>query len=442
MPEATDLTRTAVDAWLFGYPLIFQDVTKQRMTGPALPGNPTAPAGRFIHHRTAPDHTYTELVTPNADVLYSMAWLEVGEEPTILSVPEMGDRYWVMQMVDGWSDVFASPGSRTTGQGGGHFAVTGPGWTGTLPGDVAELKSPTSMVWIVGRVNTAGSKDHPAVHALQDRMYLTPLSAWTGDPKDYTPPARTAASPTGSEAGNIQPVDEIAAMDGTSFFARLNELMVADPPHPADAPALERFSALGVAPGGGRAGLERPEVINAIHAAPAGGLSVLRDRVAEDERIAGWKTYRNLGAFGTDYTTRALISFLGGGGNLAADALYFRAGSDADGQAFTGQDHYVLHFDAGKLPPVRGFWSLSMYNDKLSFVDNPLHRYIIGDRDELSLNPDGSLDILIQHDRPAPDRQNNWLPAPTGAFNIVMRLYWPEQPLLDGSWTPPPVRKA
>src|SRR5690606_22994 len=163
---------------------------------------------------------------------------------------------------------------------------------------------------------------------------------------------------------------------------------------------------------------------------------------APGNEVNGWPVHRGLGAYGTDYPKRAMVTWVGYGANLDVDALYPHATNDADGRPLDGAHRYVLHFDADRTPPVRGFWSLTMMNDRQLFADNRLDRYAIGDRSGMRTNPDGSLDIYVQHDNPGPDREDNWLPAPEGSFNVFLRLYWPDEAALGGAWTPPPLRRT
>ena len=159
---------------------------------------------------------------------------------------------------------------------------------------------------------------------------------------------------------------------------------------------------------------------------------------------SGWRTNLTaIGTYGTDYLSRAGIAYAGLGANTIEDAVYPTAITDADGKPFSSDNRYILHFNANEVPPVRGFWSLTMYNDKQFFAANPIDRYAIGDRDKLAFNPDGSLDLFIQRDSPGKDKEANWLPAPaSGAFTMNLRLYWPKPEVLDGSWTPPGVKLA
>jgi len=244
--EAASLAAEAADAYLFGYPLVVMDVSRQVMTAVPKADAHKAPINQFVHAQAFPDYTFTDVVSANADTLYSFAWLDLAQEPIVLSVPEMGERYYLMQLLGAWTDVFASPGSRTTGNGRGDFAIVGPRWTGTLPA----------------------------------------------------------------------------------------------------------------------------------------------------------------------------------------------------GQPLSGANRYMLRFANGQLPPVRAFWSITMYNAKQGFVQNPIGRYAIGDRDPLVVDQDGSLTLYVQHESPGKDKESNWLPAPADSFNLFMRLYWPEQAIVDGTWKMPPVEKA
>lgn len=162
--------------------------------------------------------------------------------------------------------------------------------------------------------------------------------------------------------------------------------------------------------------------------------------------VNGWRIpKKNIAAFGTDYDTRAFIALIALGANLPEDALYPTTFVDGQGHLLNGGNRYVLHFDAGLTPPVNTFWSVTMYDQDSFFVENPIHRYAISSWMPLKRNADGSLDIYIQHESPGADEEGNWLPAPEGAFNLTLRMYWPkaEKPsILDGTWTPPSVTKA
>jgi hypothetical protein len=428
-----------VEAYIYGFPLVLMDVTKQVGTNVPKSGEKSAPLNQFGQMRSFPDDTFTTVVSPNADTLYSFGFLDLAKEPMVLSVPDMANRYYLMQMLDAWTNVFASPGTRTTGSGKADFAIAGPRWVGTLPAGVQEIKSPTNLVWIIGRTQTNGPSDYPAVHAIQDKYKLTPLSAWG---KAYTPPDNVAVRPDVDMA--TPPVEQAFKMDAATFFGRLNALMKENPALPADAEALRRLAAIGIGPG-------RPFDLKGMNPASAKGLEAgVRDAraqiIAEARKphgrtLNGWEFMNNIGRYGTDYIWRAVVALVGVGANLPEDAVYPRATKDADGQPFNGANRYEIRFAKGRLPPVGAFWSITMYNSKQFFVKNPIGRYAIGDRDQLKFNDDGSLTLFVQNESPGKDRESNWLPAPKDAFSLFMRLYWPKKQILEGSWKPPAVTR-
>ncbi|WMX43942.1 DUF1214 domain-containing protein [Streptomyces roseicoloratus] len=239
------------------------------------------------------------------------------------------------------------------------------------------------------------------------------------------------------------PVDRVHALDGRAYFTLLNRMMADNPPAPADAPLLDRLAGLGIAPGASLDGLSADKLA-VLDTATRRGPQILHDLFAraESAKTGGWAVHRGLGDYGTDYGKRALITRFGYGANLDADALYPHATTDAEGRPLDGAHTYVLHFEADRIPPVDGFWSLTMMNERQFFADNPLNRYAIGDRSGMRTNPDGSLDVHVRHESPGPDHESNWLPAPAGSFNVFLRLYWPRRPALTGDWTPPPLRRT
>ena len=432
--SATSGADVVADAYIFGYPIVLMDVTRRLSTAVPSPTATRAPINQFAHLRAFPDASFKDVVSPNADTLYSVACLDLGPEPILLSVPDMENRYYLMPMLDAWTNVFASPGTRTTGNAKHDFAIVGPRWSGTRPQGLTPLTSPTNFVWIIGRTQTNGKKDFDAVHEIQDQYQLRPLSAWG---KPYRAPACVEVDR--SIDVRTPPPEQVARMDAGTFFGRLNALMVDNPPNGADAPALSRFARFGIGPG-------RALDPQALEPAMDAGLVLGRERLTEEANEPagtihdGWDTMpENTARFGTDYRWRAVVALTGLGANLREDAVYPRALVDASGQPFSGAHEYTLRFPKGALPPVKAFWSLTMYDAAHSFVDNPIGRYALGDRDRLVFASDESLTFYIQHDPPGREREPNWLPAPPDAFSLFLRLYWPTQAVLDGRWHPPAV---
>lgn len=433
--EARDI---ATQAYIYGYPLITMDTTRRVMTNTPKPEAMHAPMGQFVSLREYPKASFKDVTAPNADTLYSAAWLDLSKEPYVLHIPDMGDRYYLMPMLDGWTNVFASPGKRT-GVKQGDFAITGPGWTGKLPEGVKEFKSPTNMVWIIGRIYSTGTpEDYKAVWALQDKLALTPLSAWG---KEYKAPEGKVDS---SIDMKTPPREQVNRMDAKAFFSRLAMLMKDNPPAEADAPMVEKMARLGIVPGREfDVSKLDPAVARALEDGHRAGLEKIQAEIPRlGKEVNGWRITMT-GEYGTDYLFRSAIAFAGLGANLAKDASYPTAQVDAEGKPLdAAANRYVWHFPSkDDLPPVNGFWSLTMYNDQFFFVENPLNRYTLSQRDDLKTNPDGSIDMYIQKDNPGKEKESNWLPAPDGKFVLMLRLYWPKEAFLNGSWEPPGVKR-
>lgn len=439
-PTADQAQALSQKAYTYGYPLVLLDLTCRVMTATPRVTDTKAPYNQFMHKRSFPDHTFTDVVSPNVDTLYSTACLDLSDEPIILSVPDMGDRYYLMPLLDAWTNVFASPGTRTTGQAAGHFAIVGPGWTGTLPAGVQKIQAPTHLVWVLGRTFTADVEDYDTVRFIQNQYKLTPLSAWG---TNYVPPQNVPVDPSVDPMS--PPVEQVEKMSAEEFFWRVNALMIGNPPAPADQPLISEVAAMSVRPGEifAAAGFEA-EVWAAVEAGIKDAKQAMKAELASSKGKVvtnGWTYGLNFGSYGTDYVARAGVAFFGLGANLTADAVYPVTSADVTGTPFVGTNNYILHFDKAQLPPVKAFWSLTVYNEKQFLVENPIGRYALGSHSALTYNPDGSLDIYIQNTSPGAGKESNWLPTPAGPFDLVLRLYWPEQTVLDGTYQIPGVQK-
>jgi len=430
----------AYDATVYGFPLVIMDLTRQVFTAVPAPSTNGAPVNQFGNKKTFPDATFTNVVNPNADTLYSAAWIDTATGPLIFTVPDTQGRYYLMPMLNYWTDVFASPGSRTTGTGAGNFAITGPNWSGNLPEGIAEMKSSTRWVWIVGRFACTGPSDYEAVWSLQDQLKLTPLSAWG---TDYVPPTNVPVDP----AVNIKvsPLNQLLALDASAYFNYVCRLMVENPPYEADAPLLANLAKIGIGTGADYnsyfAGLD-DGVKSAIQTGYQSALAQIPAANLGSEKN-GWQLPYGTGNYGTDYVLRAATAYRGLGANLVDDAFYASASVSSAGAKFSSANKYIIHFNKDEIPPVNGFWSISMYNDKILFAANPINRYNLGSLSDPPLieNPDGSIDIYIQSDSPDTAKMPNWLPAPaSGGFSLTLRLYWPQKSVVDKSWVPPAVQ--
>ena len=439
-----NLATAAVDAYVYGYPLVTMEYTRRALTNTVEPQGTQAPMGQFVRMREYPNAQFRAVTAPNADTLYTQAWFDVSKEPYVVSVPDMGDRYFLLPMLDGWTNVFASPGKRTTGTKAQTFAITGPGWTGTLPEGVTEYKSPTALVWLLGRIYCTGTpEDYAAVHALQDKITAVPLSSYG---KPYTPPPGTV-DPAFDTKTAVR--EQVNALDGATFFTELAKLLKTNPPAAEDAPVVADLAKLGVVPGQdfdpGNPDLQTAKAIaDAPKAAQAKIPAWAADGIAagDNQFINGWLFTTKTGKYGTNFVQRAYVTWIGLGANLPEDAVYPTSEGPAQGQKYSGANKYVVHFNKGELPPVQGFWSLTMYDADYFFVDNPLNRYTLSQRNQLKENPDGSVDLYLQAENPGPDKESNWLPAPKDDFVLMLRLYWPNTTppsIIDGTWKPPAV---
>lgn len=430
----------AVEAYVFLYPLVLMDLTRLQMTNVAAAEGMNAPANMFARARAYPAADFRSVARPNFDTLYSMLWLDLTNEPMIVSLPDAGGRYYLAPALDMWTDVNASPGWRTTGTAAADFAYVPPGWTGDLPADVAPIVATTPYLWMILRTRTNGPDDYDAVHRFQDGMTVRPLSAWRGG-RDWTAP--TPATDPAIDM-TTPPLVQVNDMAGAEFFEYATRLMRLHAPHAMDYSQVWRMARLGIVPGEvlDYVGLD-PVVQRALDAAPSLGLAAIRAHLPKvgDKVDTGWvMPTHDVGAYGVEYLQRATVAMLGLGANLLPDAIYPQLTTDAAGRPLTGGGAYVLHFDTGQLPPVDAFWSVTLYDDQGFQVANPLNRFDLADWMPLRYNADGSLDLIIQPDPPGADRQSNWLPAPaSGTFNLTMRLYAPQPRALNGDWVPPAI---
>jgi hypothetical protein len=355
----------------------------------------------------------------------------------------MGERYYVWEFYDAWVPVVFDPGSRTTGQGAQTYAITGPGWSGTLPDGVKQVAFPTSTVWILGRTYTTGTpEDYAAVWSHKDRYKLYPLNSWG---KAYVPPPGKV-DPTVDMKRSVRA--SVNALDAATFFGWMAELMKNNPPAAEDGPILARIARIGLVPGKDfdLAKLD-PAFAAAIAQAPEAAWEKIEAYTAKSGVVnRGWLLNLKVGHYGTDYMARAWLSAFGIPANAPKDAVYPVGLTDADGHPLdASKNNYVIRFASrNDLPPANGFWSLTMYDSGYFFVPNALNRYTLSERNQLKTNADGSIDLYLQKDNPGPDKESNWIPAPDGAFIPMFRLYWPKESppsVLNGSWWPPVIRK-
>jgi hypothetical protein len=426
-------------AYVWGAPLVTMTRTHDRLTC-------VAPENTMINVTRLATPDSRSVVGPNNDTIYSTSFLDVRDRPVVLGLPEIKNRYYSFQFLDMYTNTISNVGSRTTGQGPARFAVTGPGWHGTLPPGVRQIASPTPEVWMIGRTLVDGQADLPNVIALQKKYTLTPLAGGSAT----TPASGTAAPGTAGKgaatpncAKLTDPQDLVSG--GLRFLDELGRDMKANPPPSTDRQTLDLLAAAGIGPdktpstgtdAGVRDGLSR--------GLAAGERLVADPPSAPVDPVGHWTTSFDIGTYGQRYVTRAVVARSGLAANVPDESLYYRAAADADGTPLDGRKNYMIHFAPGQLPPVDrlGFWSLTMYDTSHFLVANRLDRYSLGDRSHgLARNKDGSLDVYLGS-RPPARHESNWLPAPAAPFSVTLRVYVPAKAALERSWHPAELKRC
>ena len=427
-----------VTAYLYFYPLVTMDITRKQPTNVAKPEGVHGPMNTFVSLGAFPPADMKVVVRPNFDTLYSSAWLDLTREPMIISVPDTEGRYYLLPMLDMWTDVFASPGWRTTGTQAGNYAVVPPGWSGTMPDSVVRIDAPTPYVWIIGRTQTDGPADYRAVHKVQAGFKVTPISRWGMQPE----PAVGTVDP-GIDM-KTPPKTQVDTMPAGKFFGYAADILNVQPPHITDQPILAEMKRIGIERG---KSFDIDQVDPAIKAGletvPKDALALMAWKVASVARVEnGWSmNIDTMGVYGNYYLKRAIVTQLGLGANLPEDAIYPLNLVDDTGKPLDGANAYILHFEKDATPPVNAFWSVTLYDSEGFQVPNGLNRFALSSWMPFKHASDGSLDLYFRNASPGANKETNWLPAPKGPFNLTMRVYAPKIDALTGKWNPPPVKK-
>jgi hypothetical protein len=429
-----------VDAYLYLYPLVTMEVTRRQLTNVA-PGSKfgKGPMNMFHNLPAYPPADERSVVRPNFDTLYSIAYLDMTKGPVVVSVPDTGGRYYLLPMLDMWSDVFASPGWRTTGTKAADYLVTPQGWTGEVAEGFTRIVAPTPYVWIIGRTKTDGPADYEAVHAIQAGFKVTPFAQWG---KALEPPT-FELDPTVDM--QTPPKIQVDTMSAERFFSYGSELMALNPPHVTDQPIIARMKRIGIEAGKGFAfATLDPAVQKGLADVPQEAQRLMQWKMPTLARVAnGWLMNTDtMGVYGNYYLKRAIVAREGLGANLPEDAVYPLNLGDEAGKPLEGTNNYTIHFDKASLPPVEAFWSITLYDADGFQVPNALNRFAVSSWMPFRYEADGSLTLYVQAEGPGADNEQNWLPAPKGGFNLTMRLYAPKADVLTGKWNLPPVTRA
>lgn len=440
-PALTEVEAHAigVDAYIYFYPLISMDITRKQSTN-IEPGKEfgKGPMNTFVNVPEFPPANLKLVVRVNFDTLYSIAWLDLTKEPVVVSAPDTSGRFYLLPILDMWTDVFASPGWRTTGTQAGNFLVTPAGWNAAVPDGMTRISAPTPYVWVIGRTKTDGPPDYEAVHKIQAGYKVTALSDWGKSPR----PIEAKIDP--SVDMKTAPKVQVDTMPAGKYFAYAAELMKLHPPHLTDQPIVAQMKRIGIVPGQSF-DFEKlpPAVQKGLGAAPEAGQKLMEWKLPTLARVANhWSMNTDtMGVYGNYYLKRAIVAQQGLGANLPEDAIYPLNLGDEAGRPLDGANKYTLHFEKGATPPVNAFWSVTLYDPEGFQVANSLNRFAVSSWMPFKYNADGSLNLYFQNESPGKDKEANWLPAPKGSFNLTMRLYGPKSEALTGKWNPPPVTK-
>lgn len=424
--QTADVWATLEEAYVYVFPLVLMDATKVAATNTETVITGKAPINQFMHGATTANAQFKTVVTPNVDTVYSQVWMDLGNEPMIYTMP-VADRFFNVQLLDGWTNtvsVLTEPGV---------YAFTTADWQGELPEGVARVDFPTQMGWFIARCLLLGEDDLVNVKAIQAEMDIKPLSAYVSG-EAYVP-----AQGTYSAENDFVPVNRVLAMGPAAFFAKANELMLANPPSAADAEILEKIAAVNVGPG---MTFDMSVLTGDIAGQWKTMLQGLRGKlIAAGSRfsvaLGQWSYFgRPIGEFGTEYNYRAMVALGGLGANTLDVAMYTKTNTDETGATMTGAHVYQIHFDT--LPPVlgNGFWSVTAYGSDDFLIDNPLNRYAITDRSGFELNEDGTLDIIVS--AAEPEKSGNWLPVNEEEFHLYMRIYTPDMDAIE-TWNAPTI---
>jgi hypothetical protein len=429
------------DAYIFSFPMLMgYRYAFATFLVPSLPSY-RGPLNEMHGDPQTLDHTFKDVITPNADTPYSMAALDLRSEPVVLEVPEVTDRYYVMQFEDLFGTNPHYVGSRATGTGAGTYLAVGPRWSGETPEGFTDcLRFETDLVFVIGRTQLFGPDDVEDLKAVMSGYKLAPLSTYLG-----TEPVDTAAFDW--------PAWDDAASRDERFIGYVNRLLEwCQPTHPSEVALMERFARIGIGAG---LPFDTANLDEDTRSALRDGVDAARETIAAKvdnlgTKVNGWATVDALGnreRFAGDYLLRAAGAMAGWGGNDQVEAFYPLTREDSEGRPLDSDHEYRITLETP--PPAKAFWSITMYDtsyDDVSgyLVENPIGRYLINSTTPgLARDEDGSLTIYVQREEPQGEEgKANWLPAPEGKFYLAMRLYWPEPTALDGTWAPPPVNRV
>ena len=429
-------------AYIYGYPMMTMDYTHKISSNVVSDnGMGKGPINQWGNMHEFPKAGFTEVVRPNLDTYYSVIYADLGKGPLYLHIPAT-ERYYLMPILNAHGDVIKSIGSRTTGQSEMNIALVGPKFDGDIDDDLMVIKSTTNLNWLLGRVAVKNNEDGKVEIAnFQSKLIARPLSERNNE--NYKQP-QGIINP--DYLGKV-PMDEVDNKDITSYLNEVMTLMLNNPGYITDEPLLKKLKTIGFEPGGNfqldQFNSQTQEMVKKVPAIVQGLFSKMTANPPSENLQNGWNVITSgLGEYGTEYFLRAYVTKIGYGANQSVDAIYPNSAVDSDGNNYNGSNKYILHFEADHMPPVNGFWSLTMYDKKGFLVDNSIDRYNLGGMKDLTYNEDGSLDIYIQTEKPE-KFSSNWLPSPQAGeeFELTFRMYYPKKEVLDRAYIMPGVKR-
>jgi hypothetical protein len=412
----------AVAAYVFAYPLVLFD--RERLAQVEALG-----AHNQLVARTTTSTPFTaDRVTPDADTVSAVAYLDLRTGPLVLSVPASGKRFTRIELLDAYTNVFASLGSRTQGNEAASFVIVGPDSSRGAVSGATVVEAPTNFVRLHGQVAAQGERDVPAVSGLMRQWALTPLAEFQRGKR------RPAMERPRGIPESERPVKRVESLEPGKYFEEAARLMKDNPPSAADGPLAKRFPTIGLDWKTGRFAAGK---MKDASRARNDGLLAIRNAPPSARAENGWTQSPPGGSWGVEYVQRAAAARAGLGGALAEDVIEFTTSVDASGRPLQGGHRYALSF--AKPPPVAAFWSLTLLDGEGRMVDNVRNRYALrGDRLRK-----GDATVHVQHAPPDGEaKQANWLPAPSGPFQLVLRLYAPKDDAVSGAWKPPAVKRV
>lgn len=430
-PADTAALRILKDAYRWGYPMLAMTLNNQNQY--------ETTTNAFYNMKKAADEKSQRDKGFNAETLYSAGALDLSAEPVVFTMPPTGDRFIVFPIQDAWGNIDNVIGTRTVGNQGGNFLISGPGWKGEVPAGMKHYEVKTNVVFLPGRSMVKGIDDAKQfANTVQDQYTITPLSRW----------GKGAPNPNRDSEKNPLQADPsknysliLSKMSPLEYFTLLNDLLKKNPPYDYDKPVLEQFASVGVGPGQifdttWMSTSLKDSLVKFMKTDAAEAARIFAERGVTPE-TAKWTS-----RFGTNYYERYLQLFGGLGGNLNEDAMYFWVKKDQNNAVLNGNNRYVIHLEKAQIPPTKAFWSLTLYNkDFLLPMGLPMNRHVRNSSSGMKMNPDGSLDIYLQADSPGMGKEDNWLPTPKEDYFIVMRVYWPGEEVLNGTWKVPVAKK-